>query len=883
MAARTDGRPGSTYRLQLHAGFGFGAAAHIADYLAGLGVTHLYCSPYLQAAAHSTHGYDVVDPLRLNSELGGAPEHARLAGVLRDLGLGQVLDIVPNHMATDAANPWWWDVLENGPASRYAHFFDIDWEGGDERSAFTVLVPILGDHYGRVLEAGDLRLVGSGGSFVVQYDDHRLPISPRTLDHLLAAAARRAGSTELAQLADGFGALPPARMTDDAAVLERHTRKSELLDGVTRLCAADAKVASAIEEELDEVTRDPDGLDALLRRQNYRLAHWRTSSEELDYRRFFSIETLVGVRVELPEVFATTHALVLELVRDGTVDGLRVDHVDGLRDPEGYLSQLALATDGRYTVVEKILERGERLPETWSVAGTSGYDFLNRVNSAFVMSNHETAMSDCYATFVGEATGYESVVETAKHHVMANELAAEVERLVAVLATVCHEHRRHRDHTRRDLRESLREMVAGFRVYRTYVHPQRPVSTSDRVEVAGAVARAIDRRPDLDRELLTFLGELALGEHAGTVEWEFTQRLPQLTAPVMAKGVEDTAFYRYNRFVSLNEVGGDPGVFGRSVDVFHEATGATAQRWPAAMSTLSTHDTKRSADVRARLNVLSELPREWRRAVEHWAEHNDRFRVAGWPDRNTEYLLYQTLVGAWPIEPDRLVAFMAKATREAKVHTSWTAPVVDYDEAVESFTRQILADHEFVVAVERFLGAHDIVRRGFRNSLAQTALLLTCPGVPDLYQGSELWDWSLVDPDNRRPVDYDERRRLLGEMQNASAADAFASADAGGPKLWLVHRLLDHRRRCRLLYETGEYEPITVAGERPGDVIAFRRDRLLVVVPCRSGGDWAGTAVDLPPGHWSDVTTGTAVEAGRRSVRELLATFPVAVLERAVA
>jgi (1->4)-alpha-D-glucan 1-alpha-D-glucosylmutase len=872
--------PGSTYRVQLHAEFGFDALAEIADYVASLGVTHVYCSPYLQATARSTHGYDVVDPLRLNSVLGGAPAHAHLVGALRDAGLGQVLDIVPNHMATDAANPWWWDVLENGPASRYADFFDIDWQGTDDKSAFTVLVPILGDHYGRVLEAGDLRLVGEGGAFVVQYGEHRLPISPRTLDHLIAGAARRAGSTELAELAEGFGTLPPSRMTDEAAVLERHARKDELADALERLRATDATVADAIDAEVDSINADPDLLDAMLRRQNYRLAHWRTSSEELDYRRFFSIETLVGLRVEAPDVFATTHALVLELVRDGTVEGLRIDHVDGLRDPEGYLAQLALATGGCYTVVEKILERDELLPESWRVAGTSGYEFLNRVNEAFVVSSNEAPMSDCYAAFVGGSTDYESVVEAAKQHVMDNELAAEVERLVVVFATVCDEHRRHRDHTRRELRDTLRELVASFDVYRTYVHPDRPVSAADRCRIERAVARATDRRPDLDGELLTFLGELALGAHQGSAEAEFTQRLPQLTAPVMAKGVEDTAFYRYNRFVSLNEVGGDPGLFGRSIDAFHEETAAAARSWPTSMLTLSTHDTKRSADVRARLNVLSELPAEWRRAVEHWSDINDRFRPAAGPDRNTEYLLYQTLVGAWPIEPDRVVGFMAKATREAKVHTSWIDPIVEYDEAVESFTRRILGDDEFVAALEQFLGAHDIVERGYRNSLAQVALLLTCPGVPDLYQGSEVWDASLVDPDNRRPVDYGGRRRLLATVGRASASEARSSMDTGAPKLWLVHRLLDHRRRSGRLYDTQEYEPIAIGGERAGDVIAFRRDRLAVVVPCRSAPGWADTTVELPTGQWADVTTAASVAGGRRSMAELLATFPVAVLER---
>ena len=883
MGMDMDVGSGSTYRVQLHAGFGFGDVAEIVDYLATLGVTHLYCSPYLQAAAKSAHGYDVVDPLRLNAELGGAPGHAHLVGALRGVGLGQVLDIVPNHMAADPSNPWWWDVLENGPASRYAGFFDIHWQGADEKSAYTVLVPILGDHYGRVLEAGELRIVRSGGTFVVEYHDHRLPVSPRTLDQLIGSAARRAGSSELAALSEALGALPPARMTDDAAVLERHAKKIELAEALERLVDADGgDIADAIDAEIDVVNHDLDQLDVLLRRQNYRLAHWRTTGDELDYRRFFSIETLVGVRVEEPEVFSTTHALVLQLIRDGTLDGLRVDHVDGLRDPEGYLTRLADATGGTYTVVEKIVQSDEALPESWAVAGTSGYDFLIRVNNVFVATFNEAAITDCYAAFVGESTDFDAVVEAAKHHVMENELAAEVDRLTSVLAVVCDEHRRHRDHTRRDLQDALRELVASFDVYRTYVHPDRPVSAADRGRVEVAVAAVSRRRPDLDAELVTFLGELVLGEHDGSLEMEFTQRLPQLTGAVMAKGVEDTAFYRYHRFVSLNEVGGDPGVFGRSVATFHDDTAAAAQRWPDSMLTLSTHDTKRSADVRARLNVLSELPDVWSHAVQRWADRNDQHRTTVWPDRNAEYLLYQTLVGAWPIDPGRVVTFMAKATKEAKVHTSWVDPVDEYDEATESFTRSILADRDFLADLEGFLGDNDIVRRGYRNSLAQVALLLTVPGVPDLYQGTELWDLSLVDPDNRRSVEFDVRRRLLEEMGPASSADALALMDAGAPKLWLMHRLLHHRRRNRPLYATQEYEPMAVTGERAGDVVAFRRDRLAVVIPCRTAGGWSGASVELPSGRWLDVPTGTPIEGGRQALDPLLARFPVIVLERDV-
>jgi (1->4)-alpha-D-glucan 1-alpha-D-glucosylmutase len=871
--------PHATYRVQLHAGFGFWDAALVADYLADLGVSHLYCSPYLQAAAGSTHGYDVVDPGRVSDELGGAAGHAELTGALRAHGLGQVLDIVPNHMAVDPANHWWWDVLENGPASRFAPFFDVDWEAGGERAAFTVLVPVLADHYGRVLEAGELTVGREGGTFVVRYLDHRFPVSPRTVDEVLAAAARRAGSGELAELADRFGALPHARFTDAAAVAERDELKRALADALRHLCDANPAIAAAVDDELAALNQDFDRLDELVGRQNYRLAHWRTASEELDYRRFFNIESLVGVRVEDPDVMAATHRLVLNLVRDGTVEGLRIDHVDGLRDPEGYLVNLADHAGGVYTVVEKILEPAESLPETWLVAGTSGYDFLNRVNNLFVDPANEAAMTSCYDEFIGETANYDEIVQRAKHQIMSEELASEVERLTGLLADICDHHRRHRDHTRRELRATLRELVARFPVYRTYVHPSRPTTDTDRRQVGVAVDEAMEHRPDLDGELLRFIGDLALGAVDSDRSIELTQRLQQLTAPVMAKGVEDTAFYRYHRLVSLNEVGGDPSVFGRPVADFHTATAATAAQWPTSMLTLSTHDTKRSADVRARLNVLSEIPGAWADAVHRWDDRNGRIRPGG-VDRNTEYLLYQTVVGAWPIDANRAAAFMAKATKEAKVHTSWTDPNDDYDTAVDSFVRAVLAHTEFVDEVGRFLADNRVVDRGRRNSLAQMALLLTCPGVPDIYQGTEVWDLSLVDPDNRRPVDYEYRRGLLDGVRAADSGEVLTRADSGAPKLWLTHRLLEHRRAWPERYDDASYQPMEARGARADDLVAFDRGELAVVAPRRGLDGWSDTTVSLPAGRWSDVFTGAAVTGGAKPVADLLAGFPVAVLER---
>jgi (1->4)-alpha-D-glucan 1-alpha-D-glucosylmutase len=876
----------ATYRVQLNAGFTFDDAAAIAGYLAALGVSHLYCSPILQAAAGSTHGYDVVDPGRLNAELGGTPGYRRLTEHLAQAGLGQVLDIVPNHMAlAGRANAWWWDVLENGPSSRYASYFDIDWDPPERKLAATVLMPVLGDQYGRVLEAGELVVTRQGGSFAVHYFDHEAPISPRTLGGLLTQAAARAGSEELESLAVAFSRLPHGRRTDRAAVVERHRDKEVLRARLAELCATDPGVAAAVDAEVEALNRDPDALDDLLGQQNYRLAYWRTAAEELSYRRFFDIESLAGLREEDEAVFADDHRLILRLVASGTADGLRVDHVDGLADPEGYLARLRDATGGGYVVVEKILEDDEELPRSWPTAGTTGYEFLNHVNQLFVDSRHETAMRACYARFTGEEQDYAEVVYAAKIQIMREDLAAELERLTALLADVCERHRRHRDYTRRELRDALRELIAAFPVYRTYVRAGHPVTAADRAHVATAVAAARQRLPDLDAELTGFIGELLTGGYPGEAETGFAVRFAQVSAPVMAKGVEDTAFYRYQPLVSLNEVGGDPARFGRPVADFHHAMAGAARRWPQAMLTLSTHDTKRSGDVRARISLLSELPGEWEHAVTRWADRNQRHKRGGWPDRNTEYLLYQTLAGTWPIDPGRAGSFLQKAAKEAKVHTSWIDPNTGYDDALSGFVTAVLADQGFVADLEQFLAEHRLVERGRVNSLAQTALLLTCPGIPDLYQGTELWDLSLVDPDNRRPVDYQARRRMLDLVAGRGPEEALARSDEGGPKQWLIHRVLGHRRCYPGAYGPGSgYEPLHVGGPGARHAVAFARTGgLAVIVPrlvASLDETWTGTTVDLPKGDWADVLTGEKADGGRAGVAALLRRFPVAVLGR---
>jgi (1->4)-alpha-D-glucan 1-alpha-D-glucosylmutase len=826
-----SGHVRATYRVQLHAGFTFDDAAELAPYLADLGVSHLYCSPYLQAAPGSTHGYDVVDHTRLNDELGGAEGHARMTAALAEHGIGQVLDIVPNHMAVAGrANAWWWDVLENGPSSRYATYFDIDWDPPERKLIAQVLVPILGDHYGRVLENGELVLEREGGSFLVRYHEHELPVSPRALDDLLARAEERVSSDELASLANAFGRLPHALLTDRDSVLERHRDKEVLRQRLADLCAGDAAIALAIDEEVKAVNDDVELLHVLLERQNYRLAYWRTAGRELDYRRFFDITTLVALRTEEEHVFADVHELVLQLVADGAVDGLRIDHVDGLRDPLGYLQRLrAAAGPSTYLVVEKIVEGDEQLRPSWPVQGTSGYDFLVQVNTLLHDPAGEAPLTELYEGFTGAPGDVASLCRDAKHEIMRTVLATDVERLTAQFAVVAEGHRRYRDHTRAELRDALRETIASFDVYRTYVVGAEGEKAADEdVEVVSrAVARAIAARPDLDPELFGFLGDLLVLRYEGAAEVELAERFQQVSAPVMAKAVEDTVFYRYLRLVSLNEVGGDPAEFGGSVADFHERR--IAGRANRSLLAPSTHDTKRSEDVRARLAVLTEIPDAWAAAVERWHALVEETGI----DRPTEYLAYQTVVGAWPLTVDRLQAYLEKATKEAKLQTSWIDADPDYDAVVASFAASLLGNESFVPDLERFLADTGLVEAGQWNSLVQTALKLTCPGVPDLYQGSELWDLSLVDPDNRRPVDFAHRAVLC---RNLPAVGANSDTErVGVEKLRLIRTLLHLRRdRPELFDVDAGYEPLAVEGPDAERVIAFSRaGGALQVVACR--------------------------------------------------
>jgi len=894
--------PRATYRVQLHAGFTFDDAAGLTDYLAELGISHLYCSPYLQATPGSTHGYDVVDHRRVNEELGGAAGHARMHSALRERGLGQILDIVPNHMAiVSPYNPWWWDVLENGPASNYASYFDVDWETPEMRLRNAVLIPLLGDQYGEVLESGAIQLEREGASLTVRYFDHRFPVAPRSFDTILSAAALRCGSDELAFLADSFGRLPLPTATDLESTRRRHREKDVLRSILTRLIREQREVGPAIDAIITEINGRPDSLHALLERQNYRLACWRAASRDLGYRRFFDINTLVGLRMEDEHVFADTHFLILRWLAEGTLDGVRIDHIDGLRDPEQYLQWLHQAQPGAWVLVEKILEPGESLRESWPIAGTTGYDFMNTVGGLLIDPAGERPLSRFYAEFTGESADFPRLVLEKKDLVMREVLGSDLNRLTALFVEVCESHPRQRDYTRHELHEAICAVVARLSVYRTYVceAADARVQPEDQRYIDEAIDAAKLDRPEIDERLFDFLRDLLLLRQRGDLETELAMRFQQFTGPVMAKSVEDTAFYCFNRFVALNEVGGDPARFSVGVDQFNHECAIAQARWPQRMLATSTHDTKRSEDLRARMSLLSEIPEQWIAAVRGWSELNRPWWRGGLSDRNAEYLLYQTLVGAWPIERTRVIEYMRKAAREAKVHTSWTAPNEEYERSLVGFIEGALDNPEFVTELNAFVAP--LVWPGRVNALAQTLIKLTAPGVPDFYQGSELWIFTLVDPDNRGAVDYVLRRRLLAGLRDSTVEQIIARADEGLPKLWLIRNALKLRQRLPQLFGgNGDYEPLAVSGSRAAHAIAFSRGGGAITVAPRlpialgitgananasqgSGafsGVWANTIVTLPPGRWLNVFTGDSIDGGEIRIAKLLDRFPVGLIVR---
>jgi (1->4)-alpha-D-glucan 1-alpha-D-glucosylmutase len=815
--------PEATYRLQFNEGFPLSQARALVPYLHKLGVSHLYASPLFKARPHSTHGYDTCDFNQLNPELGTEADLAALVGTLRAHGMGLILDIVPNHMSTGGPeNHWWWDVLARGPESPFAKCFDIDWRSPDPRLRGKVLAPVLNDRYHRVLAKHELRIEARRDTCLLRYHEDAFPINAQSLKNVKSSP--------------------------------------------------------------EELNANPGALDALLEQQFYRLAWYGCGDSELNYRRFCNITSLPGLCMENEQVFDQVFALTRQWLQRGWLDGLRVDHVDGLRDPEQFLQRLKGIAPNAWIIVEKILGRDESLPASWPVAGTTGYDFLNRAGGLFIDPDGEKLLSDMYLLCGGSAPGYPALALGKKRLVLRTLLAAEVEHLTDLLLRIAASGRCYCDFTRGELSGVLIELAACFPVYRNYTRPETgTVGEPDAGHVYKAADEARRTRPDLPPDLFGFLGSLLLLKQPGELENEFVARFQQLSAAAMVKGVEDTAYYCFNRFVALNEVGGDPACFGPGVDEFHRFCCRQQTHWPASMLTSSTHDTKRSEDVRARLSLLSEIPRTWHDAICRWSDMNKRHRRHGWPDGNIEYLYYQTLVGAWPLSVARALAYMQKAAQEAKEYTLGNNENSEYDSALCEFVTATLADSEFVADLENFV--MPLVKPACINSLAQTLLKLAAPGVPDIYQGTELWDLSLVDPDNRRPVDFSLRQELLAKAAALPAADAWAEWQSGLPKLWLIQRVLNLRaRRPDLFADCACYEAMTAQGQASAHVVAFKRgESLIAVVPRLVIGlhdDWRDTALRLPPGNWRNELTGETMLREFALLSGLLDKFPVALLRR---
>jgi len=912
--------PSGTYRLQFSAGFTFDNAAELVDYLAHLGISHCYASPYLKARSGSTHGYDIVDHNALNPELGGRPSFERFAKALRDRGMGQVADIVPNHMGVGGNdNGWWLDVLENGPASPWAGFFDIDWNPIKDELRGKVLVPLLGAHYGEVLEEGrlELHLNPSSGDFSVSYYEHRFPVDPRTYPKILEPGLEALEDDgrvaeedllELRSLITAFSHLPSRFETVPSSVEERLRDKEVYKRHLAALLQRAPAVKRHVENNISRFNGaigDPrtfDNLHALLEAQAYRLAYWQVALDEINYRRFFDINDLAGLRMEEPEVFRATHGLIIELIRKDLIQGLRIDHPDGLYAPLAYYRRLQRevqailpepyrpakidgrrACSGFYLVVEKILALYEHLEGDWPVHGTTGYSFGVSAGGLFVDSAAEKEMSRIYGRFTGCHTDFDDLLYERKKLTIEVQLSSELTVLATMLDDIAEGSRHTRDFTLNGCRDALTVLVACFPVYRTYITEKR-VSEEDARYVDWAVAQAKKRSPAADISIFDFLrqvlieGPMSPNQAFRQRATHFAMKLQQYTSPVMAKALEDTSFYIYNRLVSLNEVGGDPRRFGTTPSAFHRANQERQRNWPEAMLATSTHDAKRSEDVRARINVLSEMPGLWRKHLGRWARINQakRSSVDGRPapSRNDEYMLYQTLVGAWPAGSDeaaygefveRIKAYMLKAVKEAKVSTSWINPNADYEHAVELFVENLLnpsGQNAFLADFVPF--AEMIGRYGMLNSLAQTTLKLASPGVPDFYQGTELWDLSLVDPDNRRAVDYPLRRRMLAELEERAAHEPLAQLcrelgrelPDGRAKLYLTWRGLSLRRRSPTLWREGEYLPVNAEGELEGHVCAFARERdgnaVLCAVPrlmAKAGAQTEG--YPFPPNLWS--------------------------------
>ena len=938
--------PSSTYRLQFNRQFTFAQAREIVPYLQALGISDCYASPYFQARAESLHGYDITDHNKLNAAIGSRQEYDAWIAELHAHGMGQIVDFVPNHMGIgEPLNQWWMDVLENGPSSLYAPYFDIQWKPLKSGLHDRVLLPILGDQYGRVLERGELQVHFEAGAFFLRYYDHEFPIAPRTYRHVLEIALEKLSPfknedfyAEFQSIITALEYLPLRTETDPERLAERVREKEVIKRRLERRCNEAPQVQAAIAQAVTQINGTPgesrsfDALDLLLNDQAYRLAFWRVAAEEINYRRFFDVNDLAALRMELPEVFDATHRLLLELIGAGAVTGVRVDHPDGLYLPREYFEKLqrrcaaALGTplppDGRAIclLVEKILSGSETLRKDWPVHGTTGYEFGKLVAGLLVDASAEQAVTKTFQRFIGHSMQFGHLVYAKKRLIMRLSLANDVNVLGDMLDRLSEKNRWFRDFTLDALGRAVRETIACFPVYRTYVTPGQPVSEEDRAVIERAVIAAKRRNPALEESVFNFLRDILLfrfpenlDDEAREAHVHFVLKFQQSTGPIMAKGLEDTAFYIYNRLAALNEVGGEPQHFGVSAADFHQRNLERGRDWPATLLATSTHDTKRSEDVRTRMVAISEVPQLWRSTLQRWRVINRRAKrildEAAAPDANEEYLFYQTLLGTWPMDaagqpettagPEyitRLQAYMAKALKEAKVNTSWIQPNEQWDAAMHEFVSRVLDPSPKNKFIPSFLPvAEEIARLGAINSLAQVVLKLTVPGVPDIYQGNEIWDFSLVDPDNRRPVDYLHRRKLLDSLTGAQPEEMLRNWADGRIKLFLTQRLLRFRRDHAALFQQGKYLPLTPAGTFADCCVGFVREYesewLAVVVPRVSsrvgfppiGEKWKDTVITLPeslslPGA-KEIFTGRElrVDGVGINLSEAMASLPFAV------
>ena len=919
----------ATYRLQLHKDFGFGAARAVVDYLDELGVSHAYASPYTAAEPGSTHGYNMVDPRQLNPELGTERDYLDFTEKLASKDMGHIVDVVPNHMAASMHNAWWMDVLENGPSSIYADYFDIEWNPQKEALRNKILLAVLGAQFGEVLEKGELRLARQGGAFFIEYWDRSMPANPRSVWKLLERAIERLDASpddhrrhELSSIATGLRNLPFRTETEKERQRER-AREKEVLKRRLAALAEDATVARAIDDELTQVNGTPgdprsfDELDSILMEQSYRLAFWRVATEEINYRRFFDINDLAAIRMEEGAVFDDTHQLVLKLVAEGRIQGVRLDHTDGLYDPAEYFAKLRRAIENAgsqsarrevYLVAEKILSTGEELPASWPVEGTTGYDFLAACSGVFIDRAAEKPLTRLYHEVTGDPRTFAEHARDSKRAIMRSSLSSEIHMLSQRLERIAMRDRRSRDFTLPVLHRAVAETIAAFPVYRTYIRPDGSREPNDEHIVRRATRLARRRNPEVEPSVFDFLSDVLLLAHEPIDEAdraarvELSMRFQQITGPVMAKSVEDTAFYTYVRFVALNEVGGAPERFGTSISELHAANAQRRARWQRTMIATATHDMKRGEDVRARLAVLSEIPGTWEVWMREWldlaSEHVTTIDEETAPSAVDQYLFFQTAFGAYPPAGGaddfiaRLVAYAVKAAREAKQHTSWLSPNTSYEEALTNFVTGMMTSDAFAASLAAKVEA--LATYGASNGLAQLVLRIASPGVADTYQGSELWDLSLVDPDNRRPVDYEERRTLLRSLEGARATDLLASYRDGRIKLHVLRAGLKLRRAMPKTFIEGDYTAID-GGE---EIVAFARQHaegsVVCAVTCRpyrvTGGRapfaiddvWQTHTLPIARGSWRDALTGATHQVAGEGLTaaRLFAELPVALLVR---